>query len=102
MPARRSAQTATATVPAPAPVLEEPELDLDALEDAIDKAEQVDDVEVVAPAPAAPTQKIFKLTQFIKDLIADHPEARRFDIYFFTDRIHKISNPWSDQAANIS
>jgi hypothetical protein len=91
--------------PAPAPVEEpewvEPDLDLNELDEVADRIAESAKVGEVEQ-PTAPPQKIFKLTQFIKDLKADYSDAKRFDIYFFTDRIHKIENPWTNQAANIS
>jgi hypothetical protein len=104
MPSRKSAQTAAA-VAAPAPELVKPEmvepaLDISELQDLADEAEQFDDEEAKPEAVPEP-QKIIKLTQFIKDLKADYPEAKRFNIYFFTDRIQKFENPWTDNAANI-
>jgi hypothetical protein len=94
MSTSRKSRSQIKVAPTPEPVIA-----LDALEDAAQEA--VRDADVDAPDESSEQQKVFKLTQFIKELKSEHPTAKRFNIYFFTDRIQRVANPWSDQAATI-
>jgi hypothetical protein len=47
------------------------------------------------------SQRIVKLTEFVDELKAAHPQAKRFDIYLFTDCVDRFANPWTDTAASI-
>jgi hypothetical protein len=79
--------------PAPAPRVE-PSIDIDEPEDAANEAES-------APDPSTTDQKLFKIKDFIDILKKDYPEAKRFNIYFFSDRVQTIDSPWNDNAPTI-
>jgi hypothetical protein len=46
-------------------------------------------------------QKVLKLTQFVDDLKQTYPDAKRYDIYLFSDRLQRFDNPWNDNNASI-
>jgi hypothetical protein len=89
MPDKKSAQ------PAPAP---EPTLILDELADAADEAEGAPDP---GPEPEIPDQKILKIKAFIDDLKLQYPNAKRFNLYLFTDKVQIFENEWSDAAPAV-
>jgi hypothetical protein len=85
------ATSSQAAKPAQAkPAQPTPELDFDSALAALP-----DMVEDEAP------QKVLKLTQFVDDLKQEYPDAKRYDIYLFSDRLQRFDNPWNDNAASI-